>query len=1324
PRHSRTFEQITAECLDQSDTWTDLLCPNSHSSTGIFQCEEVACPPGQKKFSCGDGQCVDDFDECINGRHLMLFESLIMQGSLPDDCWLAMVCLTRLMHHIDPTFCNGTSIHPSHLHACDHLIQFPISPVLFGHVHFLYQPKQVFEVTNDSMLLPDYICYDEQLCTYLSPTFRHRSHTCRHAHHMGLSQNTKYHSWKRMIRVIKPYFVGCTTRHTDERHPSLYQCRNSSKYISKHRIADNITDCYLNDDEEDHELSCFLDHPHRFKCANESRCRSPILQRSGCPLVENETKTIDSILFNQICDGFVDVSAKVVDGHGHTDETDCEHWPCSNVYSRCDGFWNCRNGEDEEACRASNCSRGLFECMSPLNYTMICLAGDKVRDGTVDCVGGLDEPQLCQGTNAESGSLYRFSCLDGRTCVNPFTLCDSTSKLYDPDVCVEWMDHDLSKIQDNICHAIRLERAPFPSETSEVYPAVEKKVIIPNVEPARRPTSVYSSSLHCVRGLPVHLWLGNDTQTARCMCPPNYYGDRCEYQSQRVSLTLTLSSVNMNRTYVIFAKLVDDDLQDIHSYGQFLYVSQSSCKNPFDKYLLYSSKPKNISKTYSIHIDAYDKNSTQYLASWLYRVPFLFLPVNRLNILLTLDSQRRMSPSSCSLKCSHGICMKYANEQKYFCRCNPGWSGARCHIQTTCSDCSSDSVCVGQVHNRSICICPLEKFGNRCLLKHSCPANYCGNNGQCIVTGEHMIDENYQCLCSEQFQGARCEYPKSILRISFHSLDVSAYLIIYIYRSLNFYSRRPRDIILKKLSISDKSLTVYIAYPFQMVYVLINRNYYLAVIQQSQVFNISATVDSTRRCPPVHQLLSFEQTKLPRIQRVKHYHTLCQHHPNLKCFFDESYMCLCTTDRHANCFPFDHKPKFECQENVHCLNGGQCLQNHPYCPVTTICECNDCYFGDRCQFYARGIGLTLDDLFRYEIRPNIGMNGQSPIIKASIFFTFAIFTVGLVNSALSFAVFYRPKHRTIGCSVYLLTLSVTSFFTFAMLMTKLWFVIITQMSLITQYNVLRYGCLLIEPILRLLSSMNYWLHAAISIERTMAARNSSNFNKHSSLKRARRFVRLLPLVVASVSIYESISRDLHYDAEENRFWCFTLYSPTLYYYSMTVAFIHIGAPFCINIFAAIYIVIVMARERAKARKYKSEGQHLVDQLYQHKVLFTSALLLVTLTVPFLAISSLLRCVKESRNAWLNVTSYYISFVPTTLTFVIHIMPSSVYMEYFHKQIKNWREKHLNDNVVVYIVLIAVETRVESILIMVTTFLCYPSANLEVTILVSGTTGSD
>ncbi|CAF4997240.1 unnamed protein product, partial [Rotaria socialis] len=33
--------------------------------------------------------------------------------------------------------------------------------------------------------------------------------------------------------------------------------------------------------------------------------------------------------------------------------------------------------------------------------------------------------------------------------------------------------------------------------------------------------------------------------------------------------------------------------------------------------------------------------------------------------------------------------------------------------------------------------------------------------------------------------------------------------------------------------------------------------------------------------------------------------------------------------------------------------------------------CTDCFFGHQCQFYAKGLGLTLDEILGYEIKHNL-----------------------------------------------------------------------------------------------------------------------------------------------------------------------------------------------------------------------------------------------------------------------------------------------------------------------------------------------------------------
>ena len=250
-------DSVQAECLDQSDILDSYKCSSNLSvESDIFTCEENTCRPGNDKFSCGDGQCVEDFHKCHNGRHLVLAESISVQGNLSDDCWIAIVCLTKIIDHINKISCEEILESPqiiSQLQRCQYPIQFPTIPVLLGHVYFLYDLKEILNINLALALTPDYICYDEQLCDFLTPTFRYGTLACRFANEIGLGSDVKLNDWKTMIDLVKPYFHGCITRHYQRiefQHSSLYSCQNSSKMISKHRLVDGILDCPLNDDEE------------------------------------------------------------------------------------------------------------------------------------------------------------------------------------------------------------------------------------------------------------------------------------------------------------------------------------------------------------------------------------------------------------------------------------------------------------------------------------------------------------------------------------------------------------------------------------------------------------------------------------------------------------------------------------------------------------------------------------------------------------------------------------------------------------------------------------------------------------------------------------------------------------------------------------------------------------------------------------------------------------------------------------------------------------------------------------------------------------------
>jgi len=55
----------------------------------------------------------------------------------------------------------------------------------------------------------------------------------------------------------------------------------------------------------------------------------------------------------------------------------------------------------------------------------------------------------------------------------------------------------------------------------------------------------------CNRGLLVYLRRNENEKEKVCLCPPSYYGNRCEYQNERISLTLGLIRAQTNEIYIV-----------------------------------------------------------------------------------------------------------------------------------------------------------------------------------------------------------------------------------------------------------------------------------------------------------------------------------------------------------------------------------------------------------------------------------------------------------------------------------------------------------------------------------------------------------------------------------------------------------------------------------------------------------------------------------------------------------------------------------------------------------------------------------------------------
>jgi hypothetical protein len=393
-----------------------------------------------------------------------------------------------------------------------------------------------------------------------------------------------------------------------------------------YRVIDTIHDCPYNDDESMAAISN-IDRLERFqkthfKCPSSNKyihqssvgdyiCNCDYTEENLCPDEDPDIQYIKkNIIFQHICDGFIDLFPIMIEERNQTDETECEQWQCNNIYTRCNNVWNCPNGADESGCHSHstlNCSSKHHLCVSSVTNKFICLPIEKANDGNVDCLGATDEPTLC-GTYIQNKYFPLFTryfyCINSssESCTRLKNICNGYNDCQhgdDEQFCTQnWMSPTLydvcqsnnypntSDVEKFLCdYSVlfrqlkiihfqldrKLELVEDPIKYSE-------NKILPNLSPDQHQP-------RCHRGLDLRVWLNNNSTKDTCLCPPSFYGSQCQYQNQRISLTIkfrTLAS-SWQTPFVIVILLIDDsDKRIIHSYQQFIYLSARNCQTKFN----------------------------------------------------------------------------------------------------------------------------------------------------------------------------------------------------------------------------------------------------------------------------------------------------------------------------------------------------------------------------------------------------------------------------------------------------------------------------------------------------------------------------------------------------------------------------------------------------------------------------------------------------------------------------------------------------------------------------------------------------------------------
>ncbi|CAF1292762.1 unnamed protein product [Adineta steineri] len=1299
-----------ADVFKQNEFWNnEPFQPSTCIDSMLFACEERTCRQPHA-FSCGDGSCLlvtpgfnlagDQLLKCASTRRNVYYSEVIHKSAKQylNDCYLLLFCKLGFYDILKNDTYNITDCSRENLLSKNctlEYIPFPLEPIFNGYFQPLYS-KQLLNKSKNGDGWPSYMCNNPRLCLYLkNATTRINGSDCRSSSTFSSDNPDLSIKFRNDAEICA--LMGNINEYKSK--SSLFYCEKSRKYISKHRLIDGIQDCY-HDEDESYNASCSLNDTQRFNCTSETKCLSPIGIGFDYPQCKNEEdKYKDKLkisVYAQLCNRIYHYAELPPEDDGEDDETNCEWWPCHTPYTRCDNVFHCANGIDELNCPNVNCNINEFKCQiidSTNDY--YCIPQQYIYEKPIDCIGHNISNHLDRTTFYSNNLTFNINkeyiSWKEKTCLTKNDMCGSSStndqqlicniiekenirfnadsliNLYNNGTLCRMADHRLHDL--GFYYFSTWNLGYFPPIENETLSSTQQSINSKPKKPLEIRTSIELIE-YCNRGIVI---FEGKSFEKKCLCPPNYYGDRCQWQNQRISLTLQIHPLGSYEKklsiYEIFVYLIDDENGIIHSYEKINYIPSIDCDTKYNRYLLYPDQPKNPNYTYSIHIDIYEKVTLDYYGSWYLFIPFPFLPVNRISTQLRIPLEKSEELTNCSIQCgNHGKCFNYINSTKEFCYCDQGYSGRFCNI-TYQHSCSSGSTAL----NTSICLCQLNKFGSKCYLQHTyCQPknNPCNNHGLCITIDDRIKKNDYICLCTEGYMGSQCEYQSHPIDIHFKIDLVPLFIIAHYVISFTDKSHE-RITMFKKIPFDQYSIELSYTTPFNLLFIEFEKNYYLTVIREKpiQSENIFTNINQDYKCENISKFLNSTILNYKTLRRLKYYQLPCIENLKLKCFYDDKYMCVCDNNRYSNCFEFDLNMSYDCQGNNYCGKNGECFQNNITCPSMLVCKCDKCYYGSKCELTTKGFSTSLDVIFGYHIKPFISFTKQSTAVKITASITILMLIFSIINGILSILTFKNESLLKVGCGIYLLTNSIISILTITIFTIKYFQLIIFQMKSITNTSFINFSCILTDVLLKILLSFGDWLYAAVAIERTSNAVQGIHFNKTKSIYIAKYVIPIILLSISISYIHDPISRRLFNDDDEQRTWCILEYSTNLKTYDKFINIFHVLIPFIINIFSAICITIQVFRIRVKTKKKSTYKKLLCIQIQQHKHLLISPCILILLSIPRLIISFLSGCMESVRNPWLYLTGYYISFIPPLLIIILFILPSRTYKEEFISIIK-------------------------------------------------------
>ena len=508
---------------------------------------------------------------------------------------------------------------------------------------------------------------------------------------------------------------------------------------------------------------------------------------------------------------------------------------------------------------ATTCNQtSQFLCLSPFTFhtQFHCIHQDRIGDGRIDCAGAIDEQGILKHCSQSRPLGSHFLCLSTNTCIPYFHHCqpgyrcpnrtddeswcsllDRSASCPNPDdfmcldgkcvqigrcdkdfTCSHFEDEYMCDYPSTTRQKVVLYRSEKQSRMSNTrksfqlpsfphHARASQQIIMSNISTQFTSTSASSrrhpsplanlTAYRCNRGIGI---LSTNNQTV-CLCPPQYYGDRCQYHNDRlavllhlnlsqsiyatttdpnITLKLLLIFSNHNQTIMTHEFHVrpayEDTINDKKRVHFFYSHASDNRRGREERYLNRSDILHH--HPHSIQIDLYEVRPQQrpsLVSVWKYPLFFDYLPVSHFAKVLHLRQVNELENPCLSDPCpANATCYPLMNDHsQHVCVCKDNYTGEECSNEDEeCRDghCGEGSLCrtnYGAAHRGNYhpyCVCPYNRSGDQCEIEHDrCRPNPCLNGGSCYASSRF---DQFLCQCLKEYHGLTCQWKKSTAQLS------------------------------------------------------------------------------------------------------------------------------------------------------------------------------------------------------------------------------------------------------------------------------------------------------------------------------------------------------------------------------------------------------------------------------------------------------------------------------------------------------------------------------------------------------------------------------